>query len=474
MKVSRQKYNDSQMTDSNSLANALLQNPEKLSPIMTYLGGREDKKFPLTTLTEGVGNTMSIDKNEYEYNVQTRIDHTRPVAETPSSTSNVGKAGERFQLKFPDKWFIKDYIIVGPSGTQCRIMEEPRPVGSNYEYSLEIVDPDPNVAVPSSDLQAGTQWAQLYAPVGTDFSRGNASNFSTPSKIRHKLTTLRKSYQISGNANDFVMDVELNTRDGGTTNLWMEHEEWQKFLQWKEEMEMHYWYGKQSYNEQGETQLHDENNQPIDIGPGLLQQIVNKDTYSTLTADKIRNLIGDIFYGMTDNQNRQLTLYTGTGGMREFDEAMKDVIGQANYEIVADDKFITGSGRDLTLTGFFTSYEHVDGHTVNVVKQPLFDHGKVAKTRPRHPETGYSLESYRMCFVDQSNYEGEPNLVMVNKSGREMKRWAVAGSTVPNGFPEGNTLRASDIDGASVHFLKTAGICLRRFDTSVDLRCVAS
>ena len=78
-----------------------------------------------------------------------------------------------------------------------------------------------------------------------------------------------------------------------------------------------------------------------------------------------------------------------------------------------------------------------------------------------------------MVFVDQSNYDGQNNLQMINKKGREMLRWAVAGSVVPNGFAATDT-RASDIDGASVHMLKTAGILLRRFDTSLDLTCTAS
>jgi len=139
----------------------------------------------------------------------------------------------------------------------------------------------------------------------------------------------------------------------------------------------------------------------------------------------------------------------------------------------AESKFITGSGRSLGITGYFNSYDHIDGHTVNVVKVPLFDHGPVAQASRKHPDTGLPLESYRMTFVDQSTYDGENNLQMINKKGREMLRWAVAGSVVPKGFT-GSDTRASDIDGASVHMLKTAGILLRRFDTSLDLQCTAS
>jgi len=473
MRVSKQYYNDSQHTDMNSLTNAMLQHPAKLSPMMTFLGGREDKKFPLTMLTEGAGNVESIDKLEYEYNVQEKVTRTRPVAATPSNTTDLGKGGQTFTLTFPDKWFIKDYVLVSKSGVQARIMSQPVPNGNNYDYTLQLVNPSGAATMPASDVQAGSMFGQLFAPVGTDFSRGNASNWVAPSKVQHKLTTVRKSYEMSGNAVDYVAEFELPTKNGSTSKLWMDYEEWQKYLQWKMESEMYYWYGEQSYDAQGVTPMKDENGQPVVIGPGLLQQIPNKDTYSNFTTEKLKNTIGDLFYGMTDADKKQVTLYTGTGGYREFDEAMKDDLTGRGYTVLDQGKFVAGQGRNLTLSGFFTTYEHVDGHTVNVVKNPLFDHGVYADTREKHPDTGYSLERYRMVFVDQSIYEGEPNVQMINKEGREMLRWAVAGSVTPPGFDK-STSRASDVDGASVHYLKTCGICLRRFDTSLDIQCVKS
>jgi hypothetical protein len=266
----------------------------------------------------------------------------------------------------------------------------------------------------------------------------------------------------------------------------MDYEEYRHMLKFKEECEMYYWYGQRTHDDQGRTQMTDENGQPVVSGPGLLEQIINKDTYSTLTQKKIEDTIGDLFYGMTDATDKQVTLYTGIGGAREFDKALRNYYATgisggniasgaaANaYLRTTESKFITGSGRSLGITGYFTSYDHIDGHTVNVVKSPLFDHGPVAQASKKHPDTGLPLESYRMVFVDQSNYDGENNLQMINKKGREMLRWAVAGSVVPKGFKESDT-RASDIDGASVHMLKTAGILLRRFDTSLDLQCTAS
>jgi hypothetical protein len=469
--VQKNHYNDAQMTDMNSLSNALLARPTELSPIITHLAGKDDKRFPLSFLTEGVGNTKSIDRLEYEYRVKTHSLKTRPVASTNAGTS-LGLGGGTFHLDFPDKWFVFPYVLINSAGEQARIMAEPVQVGSTWRYSMQLVDPSMSASL-SSGFTAGDLWAQMYAPVGVDFSRGNASNWETPGKVRNKIGTVRKSYHMSGNAKDFVAEFSLPTKGGKTTKLWMDYEEYTHMLNFKEECEMYYWYGQKTYDASGQTKMKDENGQPVVVGPGLLEQIINRDSYSVMTETKLKNIIGDLFYGMTDASTKQITLYTGTGGAREFDEALKNHFsGGGNWKVGGENRFITGSGRSLGMSGYFTSYEHVDGHTVNVVKLPLFDHGPVAQARAKHPATGYSLESYRMVFVDQSNYDGQANVQMINKKGRESLRWCVAGSVVPRGF-DSTSSRASDVDGASVHMLKTAGIVLRRFDTSLDIQCVA-
>ena len=473
--VQKSFYNDTQMTDMNSLANALLAKPTELSPIITHLAGKDDKRFPLSFLTEGVGNTKSIDRLEYEYRVATHRLRTRPIT-TAIAGAAIGLNGSTFDLVFPDKWFVFPYVLISQSGVQVRIMKEPELIagGNNWKYTCQVVNPVATATVPAADCAVGALWAQMYAPVGTDFSRGNASNWETPGKVRNKLTTVRKSYHMSGNAKDYVAEFALPTKGGKTTKLWMDYEEYLHMLDFKEECEMYYWYGEKTYDGNGLTNMKDENGQPVIVGPGLLEQIITKDTYSVMTENKLKNIIGDLFYSMTDASKKQVTLYTGTGGAREFDEALKNhFAGPGGWKVGGENRFITGSGRSLGMSGYFTSYDHIDGHTVNVVKLPMFDHGAVAQARAKHPVTGYSLESYRMVFVDQSNYDGQNNLQMISKKGREAMRWCVAGSVVPRGFDAGSA-RASDVDGASVHMLKTAGIALRRFDTSLDITCNAS
>ena len=127
----------------------------------------------------------------------------------------------------------------------------------------------------------------MFANVGIDFSRGNASNWTAPGLVRSKIGTVRKSYQFSGNAKDYVAQFELPMKEGSSTKLWMDYEEYRHMLKFKEECEMYYWYGQRTHDDNGRTQMTDENGQPVVSGPGLFEQIINKDTYSTLTQKKI-------------------------------------------------------------------------------------------------------------------------------------------------------------------------------------------
>lgn len=471
MVITKQFYNDQQHTDTNSLIRALLVEPDKISSAITWLAGKESDRFPLSFLTEGAKNVEYINGHEYEYNVGTKTRRARPLVRY----SGNGVNGDLFKLVFPEKWFVNQYVLVSPSGAQARIMSEPVAVSDGYEYTMQIVNPVTFPAIPASDLVAGSKYAQLFAPVAYDYSRGNASNWSAPSKLRHRITTFRKSYGFSGGSVGYVAVFNMPTKSGGTSPYWMDWEEYEYMMQWKQECENLWWYATQSYNDKGETMLKDENGRPINIAPGLLQQIQNKSSFSTMSEEIIRTTIGDMFYGMSDGQNRNVTLFTGEGGIQDFDDAMKTFLASQSWLRVNEPKFISGEGRELSIGGYFNQYKSIQGHTVTVTKMPLFDYGAVAEAADKHPRTGYPLESHRMVFVDTTRYDGQANLVGIQRKARSMVRWAVAGSVVPSGYGnDSNLLRASDIDGANVHFLKEGGILLRRFDTSIDLRCIAS
>lgn len=469
-------YNDryhSGMTDENSLSAALLTDPDLLSPILTHLAGREDKRFPLSFLTEGLGNRKTIQGPDYEYPVIGRHKRSSTVAVT-NSVTNAGIGRTEVDVIFNERRFPAQYYIRSKSGRLAQIVAEPQKVSKGWLYKLRLSTRSAEDYFPADDLIAGATFTLMFAAVAFGGgSRGNESYWKAPSKLTNQISLIRKSYSYEGNVQNRTVNIELNL-GGKKTKLWTEFEEWQHMLQWMEDIESFYWYSQ--YNKDAEGIIHDvdlNSGKVITLGSGVLEQIPNYDTYATLTTKKIKNVVRDVMFGAADAQKMNVVLYTGLGGLEEFDEAMKRDVAGRGWMTVNEPKFITGSGRNLQLGGYFNQYQHIDGHVITVAHLPLFDMGPVAEASPKHPKTGLPMESYRMVFLDQSQYDGESNVTMVTQKGREMKRWAVAGAEIPRGFT-GNNLRASDIDGSSVHLMKSCGINIRRATNCLHLECVAA
>ena len=177
-----------------------------------------------------------------------------------------------------------------------------------------------------------------------------------------------------------------------------------------------------------------------------------------------------------------VVLFTGIGGAREFDSAIKrDANGSGSWKLLEGDaatKFITGTAgsNKLSFGAYFSTYKHIDGHSITVKILNLLDHGSRAENSPKHPVSGYPLSSYEMFFVDMSTYEGVRNVQMVSQKGRSMIRGIEQGMTLIKGKGygdyNGNALNlATDQDKTAIHYLKTLGISIRRNTHCFKLTC---
>lgn len=470
-------------TNENTLANALLTKPDKLNPVLTHLMGREDKRFPLSFMTEGQrGGVKQIEINDVQYSWDTfkRLKTTDSIVSTTySGTDSVGIGFSDFYVTFKTAWLKQQRTVESPNGTRARIMGKPIQNGAHYQYTLRLIGVDSQETVDISQLQAGVLWGTVGgASVSESYSKGNESNVTAPGKMKNQISFIRKSYEIGGNLSNKTVEVQFNI-NGKKTNYWIDFERWQHMIDWKQTCEEEYWYSKYNRDAQGVITLTDpDTNLPIPMGAGLLDQIPNEDTYGKLTADKIKRTVADVMYGATDTGNMDIVLYTGEGGAEEFDTAMKDEA--SGFSLVSNanvgDKFVTGSGRSLSYGAYFTQYQHVDGHTVTLKKVPLFDHGGRAAISPKHPVTGKPLESYRMVFLDQSIYDGERNVQMVTQKGRAMRTGVLQGMAKLPGidFKGNNGMNiATDQDKSSVHFMSAKGVGIRRNTHCFQLECEA-
>ena len=391
--VVHETFDGNGFTTNNSLAQMRLTKADTLNPVITHLVGSVSKRFPLTFLTEGQqGGTRveGIEDIEYNWPVMGRLKQSDAViSHEYASNAEIGKYGAIFEVTFKSNWLKQQHIIISPNGIQARIVDKPTKVGQGYKYRLQLIYREDSEFCPASELLVNTRWSMTGgAPVSEAYSSGNESNKQAPGKIKNQISILRKSYEIGGNISNRTVEFQFNI-NGTTTNYWMPWEEYQHELQFKEACEEHLWWSKYNRNSQGQiTTIDQETGFAIPIGAGIDDQIPNKDTYGFLTTTKLKNTIGDVLYGASDTDAMNVVLYTGIGGAREFDESIK---GEANgsrsgWDVLLSgnvaDKFVTGSagGHNLAFGAYFTTYRHVDGHTITLKSLPLLDYGSRQKT----------------------------------------------------------------------------------------------
>ena len=473
------KFDGNGFTNENSLANALLTKPDKLNPVITHLAGEESKKFPLTFMTEGQkGGYKTIELNDIQYEwdvIGRKKKGDKIVSHTYTAGDKPGINNTAFYVTFQSNWLKDQYMVMSPNGVQAQVKGRPTQVGSNWLYKFQLNTANAGDYVPLSELVAGMVWVMVGgAPVSQSFSMGNESNVMMPGRMKNQISILRKSYRWGGNLKNKTVEVQFNV-DGSKTSYWMPFEEWNHMLDWKQDCEEHYWYSQYNRASDGSIALLDDvSGLPIPIGAGIDAQIPNRDTFSFITYKKIKETVGDVMYGATDTGAMKVVLYTGIGGLEEFSDAMTDKA--TGFTQIIGDKFVKGEGRNLMLTGFFTAFEHIDGHVIEVRHLPLLDYGSRAENAPKHPISGKPITSYDMYFVDQSIYDGEPNVQMLSEKGRSMIRKMIRGMA-PMGVNEstGNSeYIATEKDEASVHFLSAKGVCIRRNNHCFKLSCSLS
>lgn len=498
MQVQQDIYDPKSMLDENNWYNARHGKPSDLSMKLTYLLGDNTRNFPLAMSTYGniigegkfkkKGSSKGLDDIQYTYPVMSRGDKASVVADSLYSAGDrPGIGNSVFEIPFADNWIKRHYIIESEREVQCYVTEDLEQRGDLW-YAKVVLDPanatdycDPN------ELSAGKRWSEMNTVNAESESRGTEFKRVAPGKVKNQMGIVRLSHSWAGNSADRVMSITVEVPGKGTTNLWMDLEVWQFEKRWLEELENSFWYSRYNRQVNGTIALKDIlTGKVIPRGSGLLEQIPNYSTYSKLTYNKLQNTITDALFGQSDTDDMSITLHTGTGGMREFDRVMKEqgaqLLGAFGSGNIAD-KFVTGSGRELALGGFFDTMYHIDGYVIKVKKNRIFDYGRRAMKSPLHPESGLPLESYRMVFIDDSDYDGEPNIQHVYQKDREFMHGMVQGLTnAPRSIQlrTGGRLNDSDVklissdqDKASYHCMAVCGIQIKRATKCFHLECVA-
>ena len=470
----------SDLADQRMLSNMLLTEPHKASQVVSYLFGSLGQGNILDYLTNGMGQTMTIENGEYEWDVM--IEHDKAVniraaainGVAVQSTDVPGISGQPVTLWLAEKWFGVGAILeFDDKEYQARVISQPYQDGDDWVYTVVMADGQKDSFIPPSLLASGKQVSRVGSAYEEYSEEADIVNYQAPFRLRNNLTTMRMTYDVTGSVVASVMVIAL--RDPKTKKssfYWEPYQEWTALRQWYERIDRMTVYSKYNANSNGTVDLKGTNGRPVYIGAGLLQQIApaNRRNYTTLTKNLLDTFLSDLSYNLLGFGERKFVALCGEMAMRELDRVLKEAA--SGYTLV-DTHFVSGNGQNLKFGGQFTTYIGLNGVELTLKHFPLYDNP--VYNRKYHPVTGKPLESYRMTFIDFGRRDGEANVQKVVRKGREMVMWYTGGSVAPGaGFANSKTtMRSNAKDGYSVHFLSEQGIMVKDPTTCGELICDA-
>lgn len=487
LRVQGEVFDTEDILTEKNFYNTRFAEPDYLTESMTWLVGNRFKETPLSMMTIGsavLGQSMArkeLNTFEYKFPVMGEIDKNEMISSTIYQVGDTPGIGHTtFTIRFQSNLFKKGYVIESPNEIQVRIQDEPIKIGTEYEFTVQLVSGTAGSFCPLTELEPGTQWNQLWSPHSQ--SGSDAPGFGSrvlPGMATNQMMLIRKSREWGGNVANRAMKIQVPGNGGQMSEYLIDYDAWMFERQWAMEKETSMWYSFYNKLPDGTIPLREpQNNDTIPQGAGLLEQIPNVFTYNELTYEKLKSMIMDVFYGEVEDDGKSVTLMTGLGGLDEFDKAMKGYL-DLNPHIprnISNDKVVKGEGQQMGIDGFFTYVYFIGGYSIKVMRNPLFDYGRRAVKSPKHPRTGFPLESYRMIFIDSDNSgDSESNLVYVYEKGRERIDKHIAGmSPFPKGLPDAPEFVSSAKDRSSTHRMGTCGVTMRRPRKSLQAICIAS
>ena len=458
--VKRGTYDDRGYSNEETIANLAITKAAEINNVLTYTYGYDDDRFPLTFLTEGQGSigTVDIDTVQWTWKTMGRTKFNDYVLWFNTANTTPGKGGAQFEVEFATHWFIEQYGLIAPDGmTQVRIMKDLGPgAHGGYLYRLQITSPNPNAFVDPDLLAAGKYWTLSAPTIPESYSKGNRSNV--------------------------IVTYEFRTKNGGTTNLWINEEMRQHDLQIRVMDEERLWFAEYNRLEDGTIPLIDpDNGNPIPHTAGM-QQICRESNYDTygerLTLNKFNRTIGDVLDKSTDTGSMEVVLGCGKGFVEDFDLMIREDAKSEGFLTPLGDKMIEETEGGLSYGKYFRQYKTVDGHTITLKTLSFLTKGSLADSDRAngniHPRTGLPMCSHQAFMLDMSTYEGVRNIRKVRQKGQIYHQGVLKGLTpIPAswGAVPNNSI-STTVDKSSYEIKNSYGLQVNNSTKMMQLKCV--
>lgn len=472
IQITRGQY-DNTCTDSTNLIQNQIEFPQ-IRDIITYSEQRmvstlivSGAKEPFQTAPGSMDvptqiGTIPKDKlvgnRGYRYRVWGRIQKSSVINQQIGTSGSDGT----FKLSIKDDYLVPGMNAVFHSQLEARVMSAPSGTDGNWIYEFHTVSGatfDYSTDVAPQDGEKTVFGG--YTSYGDKSERGYSRSHYPDEFINH-TTTQRKSFAMSGSANNTVIWLEFNGKKG-----WYLEKQRQANVQFMLEDEHQKFWGTSSMRNtdgtlRSKSLLRDANGNEVVQGDGIREQIRGRnDAFSSgvngaATYDDYRDMMTVLKRKANNASGNRWYAVTGTVGMSNAQDVLGDrATNNFNITVNKDNTAAIGGAKEPVGMNFNTL--NIDGNQVVFVEHPLFDDEERWTQRGADGEL---LMSGNYYFLDLSDNNGQRNIEIMGRGAYGGDRTMVSGTIkgLTGAFGALNQQIQSSVDADEHHMLKEDGI----------------
>lgn len=462
--VQETPYSSEWMMDTNHLRQYLGDvTPQQMDTYVNALFmNRKDYSAPfITALEMKSSSTMLLTgtSDSWSWNFEKPIIPAESVENLEVGNATPGLGKEPFRLKLDRDWFTYGDVFTADrfSGKQLRVVPDGiQMLSDGWVYTVQLVTEDELDYYPAIFLERGQQYRKLYSIYGEFNDMGTKVLHGGKLKMMNRLSgEIRTDYSITDWADALTLTVSNVQFDKNGSAVKVNDSRWfkrQEMAAWAQHRRM-----KEDYlvfANQG-SNLSSPSGYDVSTSMGLWQMLHlgNVNYYSNLTMRKLTEAIGDMLYGRTSTEERNIELYTGEAGMILFSEAVsRGFFGLGG--LIPLDKFVDGRGMDMTFGYQFKAYKMVNGGTITLKHLKTLD---TADTKAERGTGRFSRLSSTFIGLDMSP-DNIDNVKVVKRASRQDDYWGyIPGTASPYGPIKGG-LSASKKAGYDVWMYSRLGL----------------
>lgn len=365
----------------------------------------------------------------------------------PVSNANETSNRKRFKVRFKERYFDKNDVILLQNKQKLFIREEALPMSTgDFEYTCTLIadSENPNTRLNLAYIRPNRYARYIYNSFPEISERGFTKRHSERETHRNYMTRIRHSV-------DWTMDyaqrekVYIQDGKGDKTKYYeMQPAEKECIDMYKLSREYYNLYGESNYDKFGKCLDFDDKGQELPMGDGIIRQVeryANRYSFNDLDVDVLDDMIYDMVKRCDMPEGNTFTLICNERFKRLFGTAIKEDLryqggnnGAYYYSMAAGQKVKVGAN--------FISYS-VQGNEIVIATNRILSEE-------------YPDQAFAICLNPKQHSNGEPTMASFVYGEAELIEGYLDGMGGQDGKTSGKVMTATTV--SSFHLLGTAGV----------------